>query len=353
MKAKDLLKKTSENLETKEDEEEDINEAYESLTKKIERIRNGSEEGEDETDDKEQEHEQPEESLEDKPKHTFTRKELEEDEEVDDLDKDSSLSEEEIAKQNKQDLSSKEDEEETSEDEALESQQPSASEENLDDLAEEKIPEDQADDQVNPDQIEKQRQEEMEKDQFDIPNLKNRTPINTGYTRYDQNLYSNQYSSSNSRSGGRSSKLHIIILLLIGLAVIGGTVYVLKSQFGQSNPSPTPSSIAESTPTPSPSPSLTPSVDRSKFKIRVLNGTTKSGLAASVSAKLKNLGYQTDKTSNATNSAFQKTVIKVKQAATSLIDQLVKDLAPDFDASGTSDLKDSDSADGEVILGQK
>jgi hypothetical protein len=104
------------------------------------------------------------------------------------------------------------------------------------------------------------------------------------------------------------------------------------------------------TPTPEPTPEA---VDRSKFKIRVLNGTTKTGLAASVSAKLKDLGYQTDKVGNATNSAFQTTLVRVKQSSTGLLDQLIRDVAPDFSAASSTELKDSDSADGEVILGTK
>lgn len=161
-------------------------------------------------------------------------------------------------------------------------------------------------------------------------------------------LYSNKKPS---RTG-----LKLLLLVVIGLLVIGGVIYLLKGPeifkgglnlFSSPSPSPSPST------TPSPTPSPTPSFDRSKYKLRVLNGTPTTGLAASVSAKLKNLGYQIDKTGNASNSSFPQTLVASKSSAVGLVDQLIKDLSPDFSASASSPLKDSDSDDGEVTLGAK
>ncbi len=152
------------------------------------------------------------------------------------------------------------------------------------------------------------------------------------------------YASKNNHGGG--NKLHLLILVVIGLVVIGVTVYLLKSNFTfpssiiKSSPAPSSTPIT-ATPEPSPTP---PSVDRSKFNIRVLNGTPTSGLAASEAAKLKGLGYKIESTGNATNSAFTKTQVRAKPTLDSLIAQLITDLS--------SDLKANDTSDAEVILGK-
>lgn len=168
---------------------------------------------------------------------------------------------------------------------------------------------------------------------------------------YDRSSFLGGDRQMGRKSGG---KFKSIILLLIVIAVLGGAVYLLKGKFinssGGSAPSSSPSvEVPSSTPTPTPS----PSVDRSKYKIRILNGTSTSGLAASVSAKLKGLGYQIDKTGNASNSAFTSTVVRVKDGTDGLLDTLVKDLMPDYSANSGGSLPSSDSADGEVTIGTK
>lgn len=153
-----------------------------------------------------------------------------------------------------------------------------------------------------------------------------------------------------SKNNGGSKKGGLLILLVVALLVIGGSVFLLKSRLGLSN---NPTSSPSGAPIASASPSVTPSpsFDRSKYKIRVLNGTKTSGLAASVSAKLVSLGYQSDKVGNATNSAFTTTVINAKSGLSDLVNNLISDLAPQFSATAGGTLPDSDSADAEVILG--
>ena len=156
-----------------------------------------------------------------------------------------------------------------------------------------------------------------------------------------------------SKKNGASKPL-LLVLGLIVLLTIGATGYLLKDKFTSSE---------EPTPTPNPSgrlevpitePSPSPSFDRAKFTLRVLNGTKISGLAATVSAKLKDLGYTIDKTGNATNSAFTKTAVRVKKDSSSgLLDQIIKDLSPDYDAGASVNLKDSDTVDVEIIIGAK
>lgn len=148
----------------------------------------------------------------------------------------------------------------------------------------------------------------------------------------------------------RSSKWQLLFLVLVGIGVISGTVFVLKSQFSEKTPEATPApTMAAVVQTPTPVP--TPAVDRAGYKVRVLNGTTKTGLAKQIADKLKGLGYQQEKVGNATNSAFERTVVRAKDIK--VIDALMADLKPDFDATAGGVLKDSDTADAEVILGTK
>lgn len=152
---------------------------------------------------------------------------------------------------------------------------------------------------------------------------------------------------------GSSSKFQYLILGIVAVAVLAGTVLLLKGQFKANTPSPSPTPAAP-VPTPTPTPIPTPPpVERPKYKVKVLNGTGKSGLAASISAKLKELGYQTEKSANATNSSFTRTIVRVKENMPGLLEQLVADLIPEFDATSGGFLKDSVPYDAEVILGGK
>lgn len=155
----------------------------------------------------------------------------------------------------------------------------------------------------------------------------------------------------------KSNKFHLLVLLLIGLAVIGGTVFMLKGSNLPSIPflsqAPTPTPTPEPTPTPAPTPTPEPELDRTQFKIRVLNGTPKTGFASAVRDKLKEKGYQIDRVGNATNSAFPQTTIRLKESAASLSAQLIKDLKPDLEAQEGTTLRANDAADAEIILGAK
>jgi hypothetical protein len=169
-------------------------------------------------------------------------------------------------------------------------------------------------------------------------------------TEPERDIFASKYQGSGGYNNRRSgSKLHLLILVLIGLAVIGGTVYLLKNQF-ETKPQPTPSTqITESTPAPTPSPEP---IARAEYKVRILNGTETSGLAKTVSEKLQGLGYQIERTGNATNSAFESTVVRAKSGKIEIIDQLIADLAGDYSAaSSPASLRDNDGADAEVILG--
>lgn len=158
-------------------------------------------------------------------------------------------------------------------------------------------------------------------------------------------------------SGSKNRRWQYLIIALVALITISTIVFLLKNQYipfiGSpsqvviSSPSPTPS------PTPSPSPTPIPDIDRSVFRLRVLNGTTTSGLASSVADKLKALGFKIDKVGNNTSQDIAQTTIRVKPNNASLSAQLVRDLTGQFEATVGADLKSTDSYDGEVVIGAK
>lgn len=175
---------------------------------------------------------------------------------------------------------------------------------------------------------------------------------------------SNKYFHSSVQPYQRSSrKIPFLLGIAAILLILGGAFYFLKVRPGTQEPSPSPKSISPSLEE-SPSPSPQPSFDRSKYTLRILNGTATQGLAASTSAKLKDLGYRIERTANASNSAFLKTVVRVKPRSVDmnvvkpgleeLLEKMLADLSSiDFKGEEGPQLKDSDTADGEVIIGSE
>lgn len=321
------MAKDDEELDDKKsipEDEDQVSAAYENINKRLESLKKGGD-------------------VDDGPKKQ-DEDEVEEDEAEEDQDQD----------EDPLDREDDDDDEEKKKDQAEEDE--------VEDLAkkpeeeEEEVKEDTLDDLADEVPTRPTKKFNMDETDMDIPNLKrpadNFGPVQNPYREEplitQKNPFQNSYASVPRNRG--SNKVHLLILILIGLAVIGGTVYLLKSQFEGISSPPAPSATPEASPTPIPSPSF----DRAKYKIRVLNGTTKAGLAASVSAKLKDLGYQIDKTGNAPKQNYTTTEVKTKSATPDLSEQLVKDLPSEFSgASSSGELKDSDSADGEVILGTK
>ena len=148
-----------------------------------------------------------------------------------------------------------------------------------------------------------------------------------------------------------------LVLIVIGVAVIGFTVYILKGGFGDINigsvasPSPSPTATPEATPTPTPE----PEVNRGDFTVRVLNGTSTSGLAKTVSDKLREAGFKTAAPGNAEEKDVEQTEIRVKEgtASAALFERLKLDLAPDYDAKEGEKLDEKTKHDAEVIIGAK
>lgn len=207
--------------------------------------------------------------------------------------------------------------------------------------------------------------EEDEVEDFSIKRLKPQTGPNfTANTQgYSNNRFGQNSSSDNRFSYPLEEKnpnkiWKILILGLVGVITIALVIFLLKNQYipfiGKdssvviSSPSPTPASTPEPTPTP------IPELPRADFKIRILNGTTTTGLAASTSAMLKELGYQIDRVGNNSNQKIAQTVVSVKTGNQSLAEQLIRDLSSKFEASlSAAPLAQTDPADAQVVLGAK
>jgi|SRR3989344_4861012 len=186
----------------------------------------------------------------------------------------------------------------------------------------------------------------MESESKDTASL-NTPAVHEEFRRVDTQQ-SPDFTGYNKKDG--ASKPLLLILGLIVLLTIGATGYLLRDKFISAEPTPTPASggLLE---TPVTQPTPTPSFDRSAYTLRILNGTKTSGLAASVSAKLKDLGYVVDKTGNATSSAIAQTTIRLKDAPEGLLDTLIKDLSDEYSAVAGKSLDEDDEVDAEVIIG--
>lgn len=218
---------------------------------------------------------------------------------------------------------------------------------------------------------------EPEEEDYAIPNLKGsrQTGGNIGYNAHPQresfgqsyspkgnnmdgNDPNNFFSQHQPQPAKRANKFHLLVLVVIGIIVIGFTVYILKGGFGDINlgtsPSPSPSPV-EATPLPTPTPTPEPEVDRGAFTVKVLNGTTTSGLAGKVRDKLKELGYKTATPGNNSKTDIEQTEIRIKEGTESaaLFERLKLDLAPDYEAKEGEKLDEKAAYDAEVIIGAK
>ncbi len=153
----------------------------------------------------------------------------------------------------------------------------------------------------------------------------------------------------------KSSNLVTWILIVILLGGLGAGGYLFRSKltamFNGSKDT-TKDLTASASPTPTPEATPVPLV-KSEYSLRVLNGTTTTGLAADLSDKLKQLGWTMLPVGNSADKKVAQTTVKVKEGQDRLAEEIIKDLASDYEASRGADLKDSDTADAEVVIGKK
>lgn len=156
-----------------------------------------------------------------------------------------------------------------------------------------------------------------------------------------------------------SSKFWMLIPVVIILLVFGGTVFLKDKALNKikgvstlanvfSSPTPTPV-----LPTPTPTPTQTPEVKREEYKVRVLNGTTKSGAAKTLKEDLEGKGWEVIKVGNAKNQKLEQTTVSVKEGLQQALQTMVEDLKADFQATSGAELDSEDTADVEVVIGRK
>lgn len=153
---------------------------------------------------------------------------------------------------------------------------------------------------------------------------------------------------------GRNALTVLLPILLIG-AVFAGLMLSKEQILGKLRGQGAPVPEAQVTLSPSPLPTAIPtqSMDRSSVKVRVLNGTTKTGAAAVLGEKLESLGWEVLSVGNAPKKGVERTIVRVKKEGGQIPETLVSDLASIYNATTTADLKDNDKADAEVVIGLK
>ncbi|KKS13900.1 MAG: hypothetical protein UU67_C0013G0007 [Candidatus Daviesbacteria bacterium GW2011_GWB1_41_5] len=155
-----------------------------------------------------------------------------------------------------------------------------------------------------------------------------------------------------------SSNFLVFLPILVVLGIAAGLIFfkgdAISSKILPKIPFLAPAPTLTPTPIPSPTPTPTPSIDRSEFKIRVLNGTTTTGAAGKLLEVLKEKGWGTLSAGNAKNQAIEQTIVAGKEGMEEVVKVLIADLAPDLEATQSSTpLKSTDKADLEVVIGKK
>lgn len=205
---------------------------------------------------------------------------------------------------------------------------------------------------------------ESEEESFSPPPINAQGSIGLGGGASNQiRMGSDQFPASGVYvSQNRSSKLWTVILLVILLGMIGGGYYFkdqILSKIGVKLPGSGSEEVAlEPTPTPQPTPESSPSptpvaLDRSKYTLKVLNGTSKSGAATELSDSLKELGWKVSSVGNAGSVDTPQTLVKIKKGQDDLGKVLVDDLKEYYEASVSADLDKNSTLDAEVVIGKK
>jgi len=94
-----------------------------------------------------------------------------------------------------------------------------------------------------------------------------------------------------------------------------------------------------------------PTVNRADYKIRILNGSGKTGAANQARDFLVGKGYVVESTGNASNYNYQKTLVQVKDSQKEVTDLLTKDLQERYAINVGSPLSEGESCDILIIVG--
>ena len=157
----------------------------------------------------------------------------------------------------------------------------------------------------------------------------------------------------------KNAKWLWILIILIIVAALAFAFFKKIGPFArfggeQTIATPSPFSFSESSQSPSPEATAGANLNKSEPKIRVLNGTSTSGLAASTKEFLESKGYTVASIGNAAARDFEKTTLSFKKGFEKFQDLLTSDLSSKYSVTTSNEaLEASDSADIEVIVGAK
>ena len=142
-----------------------------------------------------------------------------------------------------------------------------------------------------------------------------------------------------------------IVTIIVAIAT-GGILFAAAKKTSPmklfARPTPTPTSIPTPTPTPTP-----PTIDKTSFEIKVLNGGGTPGAASKMKTFLEDKGYTVSSTGNTNEYSYTATEIHGKATMTDAIANLQADLTGTYTVGTVAaDLTSSASADVEVIVGK-
>jgi hypothetical protein len=141
----------------------------------------------------------------------------------------------------------------------------------------------------------------------------------------------------------------VLITFVVGMVLFGGIYYGISNKDKLlslvNKPSPTPSEAPQEV-----SPTNEP-VDLAEFDIRVLNGTSTSGLAASLQEDLKEAGFKVVSVGNADSDDFDRTEIAaVEKVSKEFLDKLREELGKSYIVGETVKLSTGE-ADVVITIG--
>lgn len=139
------------------------------------------------------------------------------------------------------------------------------------------------------------------------------------------------------------------VLLFFGLSPNKNKSQIALPFFSKPTVTPTPTTI----PTLTPTPTIDTTLKRSSLKISVQNGTDKAGYAKDIASFLEVKGYKNVQKSNADNTDYKDSIIKIKDSMKKYTQLLVQDIGTKFETANIQSLEDGSNYDAVIILGQK
>jgi hypothetical protein len=138
-----------------------------------------------------------------------------------------------------------------------------------------------------------------------------------------------------------------VALIVAGLVIAGWRLIILPGKTAVKEPIPT----IKPTIAPTPTPIL--KINPEDIRIKILNGSGMPGQAGKLAGNLKNIGFEVLETGNADRFDYKKTEVHYKKGEKQKADFLIKNLTDYKVGTPEASLKEDNSADVEIIIGEK